>query len=169
MSILWTVRSLAEDFSPSGQPTCCVSLGSVLRPLLFLLYATEIFETVAECGLTAHSYVVNASTTAVETAIVLSNASRVLLSAQQLLGEQQTPQIECWLKRRRSFGLERGNHSPKILIGYIAVVPRLRLNLCNRLMCLFGDQLIAHGLHVYKGILKGCVKCSMLPFGGLAD
>ena len=30
--------------------------GSVLGPLLFLLYTAELFDVVAECGLSAHTY-----------------------------------------------------------------------------------------------------------------
>jgi len=36
---------------PSGVPQ-----GSVLRPLLFILYATELFKIIADDGLNAHSY-----------------------------------------------------------------------------------------------------------------
>ena len=30
--------------------------GSILGPILFLLYTAELFDVIAECGFTAHSY-----------------------------------------------------------------------------------------------------------------
>jgi len=51
-----------------------VAQGSVLSPILFLLYTAELFDVIAECGFTAHSY-------ADDTQVYVSTAAPDLIDA----------------------------------------------------------------------------------------
>ena len=48
--------SYGQRLSSISQLTCGVPQGSVLGPLMFLLYTADLFDLIAACGLTAHSY-----------------------------------------------------------------------------------------------------------------
>ena len=48
--------SFGGKLSSVGRLRCGVPQGSVLGPLLFVLYTAELFDVIADCGLTAHSY-----------------------------------------------------------------------------------------------------------------
>ena len=48
--------SYGGRLSSVGCLRCGVPQGSVLGPLLFLLYTAELFDVIADCGLTAHCY-----------------------------------------------------------------------------------------------------------------